>query len=69
MRKLIVNDKQYEYRIGKQNTVIRYNGKSVIVDHREMIGIDWNDIERGRWKKWFSIKPKDIVEYIQRIIK
>ena len=64
MRKIVVNDKTYLYRISKGNTVIRCDGKTKIIDHSKLTGRSWYDIERGTWKRYFHIKPKEVADYI-----
>jgi hypothetical protein len=29
-------------------------------------GMTGADIERGRWKKWFAVHPKEIVDYAEK---
>ena len=66
MRKIIVNNQQFEYKVGNGNTVIKYKGKGEIVSHTKMTGLSNNDIDRGKHKRWFSIKPSQIADYIKR---
>ncbi len=66
MRKIIVNNKEYLFKIGKSNIVIKHNNKSTIIDLSTFTGIPWDVIERARWKTYFSITPKDVETYIRR---
>lgn len=62
-RKLIVDGVEYRYRVGSSGTKI-YNGKTgSYVEHTTMFpGVD---VERGYWKRWFSVEPHNVVNYIR----
>jgi len=69
MRKIVVNGKTFQYRIGKESVVFRNtHKKSFFADFSEITGWSWNDIERGMWKKYFSITPHQIADYIRKSI-
>jgi len=57
MRKLIIDNKEYEYVIGKDYTKVKFNGKSTLFENRK-IG---NVIKEGRYR----VTPK----HVRRAIK
>lgn len=67
-RKIEVGGILYEYYIGKSNVVIR----NTVTDRKFTVGLDqisgmsWTDIERAKWKKYFSVVPAKIATYIAR---
>lgn len=69
-RKIVVNDKKYKYRIGRQNVVIvedinEGEENKIVVSFSELTNMSPDDIERAKWKRYFSITPKDIANYIE----
>ena len=69
MRKIVVYNKEYQYRIGKQNVVIRCDGKKFsVVDFSKLTGMSWNDIERGEWERQFHIKPNQVATHIRLVL-
>lgn len=66
MRRIVVNDKEYYYRIGSSNIVIKREAESHIVDFSIFTGWSWDAIERGEHKRYFKITPKQIADYIER---
>jgi len=67
MRKIHLNNEIWTYRVGKQHTVIfSPSGQKFLVDHSQMTGMNWDDIERAQWKGyWTGITPSHVKEYIQ----
>ena len=67
-RKIVVNNKTYKYRIGRQNVVIVENGTTeknkMVVDFSTLKTMSWDTVERAIHKRYFSISPKDIANYI-----
>ncbi len=55
----------YQYRIGSGYVKIRGYPP---IDLSTFTGISWDQIEKGKWKKWFSITPSDIKEFIEKKI-
>jgi len=65
-RKVHINNEVWTYTIGHGRIVIwGPDGKKYLTDYSEVSGWNWNDIERGTWKKYFSITPKLIKNYIE----
>jgi len=50
-RKIEVDGKEYEYRVGFSFTKIYRLGISWLIDLSTLTGKSWESIERGRWKK------------------
>ena len=66
-RKIVVDHIEYEWVYGNHIVVIRRNGKVVAKPTlTEITGLSWNDIERGQWKGWLSITPKNVATWIQK---
>ncbi len=65
MRKLIINNKEYLWRCGKENIVIKLpSGKKIAVPLEKIPNIP-EDIERASWKKSLHITPGDVSQYIE----
>ena len=69
MRKIHIDEKVWEYKIGKSHVEIRDpNNKKFAPDFSKVTGLDWDTIERGQWEGYFSIKPHMIKNYIEENI-
>ena len=65
-RKIIVDDKEYEYRVGRSHVVIHFEGKKISVpDFSELTGEKWHVIEHDQHKENFRITPKHIASWIK----
>ncbi len=67
-RKIVVNGKTWWWRYG--HTVVAFTNEEPKetrkVDLRTLTGMTWTDIERGHWKRWFKLTPKDIATWLQK---
>lgn len=61
-RKINVLGRDFEYIIGR--SFLKVKGLPA-VDFSTLTGMPWSDIERGVWKRWFSVTPKDVRAYIE----
>lgn len=69
MRKVHIANKIYEYSIGMQHIRIKTpEGKILSPNFSEVTGLNWDNIERGIWKRYFSIKPQQIKDYISKTL-
>lgn len=65
-RKLIVDGKEYEYRVGHSYIVIRCDGKKVACPGmNEVSGESWSVIEHDQHKGNFHITPSQVADYIR----
>jgi hypothetical protein len=65
MRKIHINNRIWKYHIGKQNVIIESPlGYKHIVPFNKLMDMNWTDIERAKWKRYFIIKPSDIKKHI-----
>lgn len=64
-RKIVVNGKTY-YWLYKRSKIIIWSddGTKHVYSDSDVTGMTSDNIERGRWKKWFSIGPGDIAKWI-----
>ena len=67
-RKIIVNNKTYQYNIGEYiiNIWTPY-GIRLNIDMAQFLDCSCSDIERGKNKNYFHVTPKDIEENILRM--
>jgi hypothetical protein len=66
MRKIHINNQIWKYHIGASNIIIESPlEEKRIVPFNELTGLNWTDIERAKWKKYFMIKPSDVKKYIE----
>jgi len=64
-RKIVVYDKHYWWLLARSRIVIWTEEKvKHVFDLSEFTGWSWDDIERGIWKRYFSITPKYVAEQI-----
>ncbi len=64
-RKIIVNGKEY-YWLYRRSKVIIWDGeKKHVYRDSEITGWSSDDIERGKWKRCFSIGPARIADWIK----
>lgn len=65
-RKIIIDGKEYEYRVGRAHVVIRHKGKKVCAPGlHEVTGETWSVIEHDMHKRNFHITPSQIEDYIR----
>ena len=71
MRKIIVDNVQYDYKVGRGFTVIRNDfGFAKIVRNCDLKGITGQDFERGWWKRTQDgmILPSEVAKFIRKSI-
>lgn len=67
-RKLIVDGKEYEYRIGRSHVVIHCEGKKIAVPNfSELTGEKWHVIDHDQHKRNFRLTPQQITDYIRSL--
>lgn len=67
-RKIIVKGKLWWWRFGHE--VVAFNdetGEKKVIGLNKLTGLSWPDIERGHWKKWFCLTPKDIEKWLKEM--
>ncbi len=58
MRSIHINNEIYFYKIGDFNVKVKLpNHNSICLSLAEITGINWDDIERNKWKGNFFSKP------------
>lgn len=69
MRKIVINNTTWHYRIGKQNVVAHRDGdnKKYVIDFSKLMGMDWYSIEHDAWKQNFHITPANIAGWIENL--
>ncbi len=66
MRKIVVGEQEFHYQVGRSYINIRLpDGSRVTPSLPEVTGLSWDEVERGQWKRWFSVTPANIREYIE----
>ena len=64
-RKISVGGTDYEYKVGRSHVDIRFpDGSRMTPTLAKLSGLTWDEVERGKWKRWFSVTPQQIREYI-----
>lgn len=64
-RRIVVNDKEYWWAYIKSKLLIWDNNVKTVISDTEFTGLTSDEIERGKCKKWFSITPSAIAEWIK----
>jgi len=66
MRKLTVAGQHYEYKVGKTCVnIVLPDGSRVYPTLSEVSGLSFDEVERGQYKKWFSMTPSMLADYIK----
>jgi hypothetical protein len=70
-RKIIVDGKLWWWKYIKSNVVayLDETKEKRVIDLRTLTGLSWDQIERGHWKKYFSVTPKDIEKWLKEEVK
>lgn len=65
-RRISVGGKIWYYRIGKSWCVAKEqdSGAGRRINLSNLTGMEWSDIERGQWKRWFHVTPKQIADWL-----
>jgi len=68
-RKIHIRDKIYNWKFIKNRILIfDPDGKKFIPTLSELTGLSNNDIERGQRRRYFSVLPSQVKEYIVKNI-
>jgi len=68
MRRLVIRGETWGWRFGRDVPIVAPDGRRFKVDLRDLTGLDWNEIERGTHKRYFSTEPQQVVSYIDRTL-
>jgi len=68
MRRLVIRGETWGWRFGQDVPIVAPDGRRFKVDLRDLTGLDWNEIERGTHKRYFSAEPQRVVSYIDRTL-
>ena len=65
-RKIVVDGREWKYFVGQQNVVAKAidNDESRVIDFPELSGISANEVDRGKWKRWFHVTPSMINRWL-----
>jgi len=66
-RRIHLFNKVWEYYISRGGNILIWgpDGEKHTTDMSKVSGWNWNEIERGTWKRYFSITPAQIKHYIE----
>jgi len=70
-RKIIVDEKLWWWKFIKSK-VVAYSDETKekrVIDLSTLTGQSWNDIERGEWKHYFSVTPKEVEKWLKEEVK
>ena len=63
-RKIVVDDVEWQYAIGKTYVVARRPKQQKVISFAELLGLSWHEVERGIAKRWLAIRPADIASWL-----
>lgn len=67
MRRIVVDGQTFKWKVGRSNiSFVLPGGLRSYASFVEVTGVDWNEIERGQWKRYFKITPKQVADFIRR---
>ena len=67
MRKIVVNDRTYFWRVGRGSTVVIRDdeGKSRHINCATILGVTNDEYERGQWKRYLGVTPFYVAKWIR----
>ncbi len=66
MRELTVGGRVYKYKVGKTCiNIVLPDGSRVHPTLSEISGLSVYEVERGQHKRWFSVTPSMLADYIK----
>ena len=67
MRELTVGGQDFKYKVGKTCVnIILPDGSRVHPTFSEISGLSVYEVERGQHKRWFSVTPSMLANYIEK---
>jgi len=64
-RRINVQGKLYQWKVGRGSvSVISEEGSKMHTSISKLMGLTEYEVEKGKWKRWLSITPADIKDYI-----
>ena len=66
MRRLVIRQETWGWRFGRVIPIVHPDGQRTNVDIRTLTEMNWDEMERGSRKGYFSIEPHQIASYINR---
>jgi hypothetical protein len=68
MKKIHTDEGVYQYQVGRQNVLLfDPKGTKSVIPLSDISGLSWDQIERGKWKRWFSVTPSMVRDFIWRV--
>jgi len=67
-RRLVIRGETWSWRFGHTLDIRDAKGNGHKADLTEVLGRDWEDIERASWKRSLAVDPSQIVDHIDRRI-
>ncbi len=66
-RRIVIDGVLWIYNVGKSyvkatNTV---TNERRVVDLSKLTNMDWDTIEKGKWRRWFHVTPKHIADWLK----
>jgi hypothetical protein len=68
MRKLVLRGETWHWRFGNHMSIRDPRGQGWNVSLSEMLGRNWDDLERASWKRSLSVEPSEVIDHIERRI-
>ena len=67
MRRITVGGQDFKYNVGRTCVnIVRPDGSRVHPTFSEISGLSVYEVERGQHKKWFSVTPSMLRDYIEK---
>ena len=67
-RPITVGGMNWRYRVGKHYCVAKAEdtGEGRKISLADLTGMSWSDVDRGQWKRWFHVTPKQVADWLAR---
>ena len=67
MREITVGGQDFKYKVGKTFVnIVLPDGSRVHPTLSEVSGLSFDEVERGQHKRWFSMTPSVLRDYIEK---
>ncbi len=67
MREITVGGQNFRYKVGRTCiNIVLPDGSRVHPTLSEVSGLPMDEVERGQWKRWFSVTPSVLASYIEK---
>lgn len=66
-RRIVVDGREWRWSLGKRagHAEARCGAVKIAAPITEVTGLSWDEVERGKWKRYFSVTPQQVADWIR----